>query len=183
MPPPPITDKPLVVRLKVTTTGMSQVGKSCLIKHYCEGRFVKKYLPTIGVDYGVRALELEGCTVRINFFDLSGLDEYQDIRKEFYSDTQGLLLVFDMSNRESFTALEKYYGEFAKSSTGAGSATASVYLIGTKADLPAAVSVDEATAYASRLKATFFKVSSCTGDGVASALNTIFKQIFSKTRA
>lgn len=181
MPPPPITDKPLVVRLKVTTAGMSQVGKSCLIKHYCEGRFVKKYLPTIGVDYGVRALELEGCTVRINFFDLSGLDEYQDIRREFYADTQGLLLVFDMSNRDSFVALEKYHGEFIRASTGTGSV--SIYLIGTKADLPAAVSVDEAMAYASRLKATFFKVSSCTGDGVASALNTIFKQIFSKTRA
>lgn len=179
MPPPPIIDKPLVVRLKVTTTGMSQVGKSCLIKHYCEGRFVKKYLPTIGVDYGVRALELDGCTVRINFFDLSGLDEYQDIRKEFYADTQGLLLMFDMSNRDSFTALDKYHGEFIKESTG----SASIYLIGTKADLPAAVSVDEATAYASRLKATFFKVSSSTGDGVASTLNTIFKQIFSKTRA
>ncbi|KAE8303359.1 RabJ-like protein [Giardia duodenalis] len=185
MPPPPISNKPLVVRLKVTTAGMSQVGKSCLIKYYCEGRFVKKYLPTIGVDYGVRALDLEGCTVRINFFDLSGLDEYQDIRKEFYSDTQGLLLIFDMSNRDSFTALEKYYGEFIKSSTGAGAGAGSVsiYVIGTKADLPAAVSVDEATTYASRLKGVFFKVSSCTGDGVAPALNTIFKQLFSKAKA
>ncbi|EFO61041.1 RabB [Giardia lamblia P15] len=183
MPPPPISNKPPVIRLKVTTAGMSQVGKSCLIKYYCEGRFVKKYLPTIGVDYGVRALDLEGCTVRINFFDLSGLDEYQDIRKEFYSDTQGLLLIFDMSNRDSFTALEKYYGEFVKSSMGVGAGTVSIYVIGTKADLPVAVSVDEATAYASRLKAAFFKVSSCTGDGVASALNTIFKQLFSKARA
>lgn len=180
MPPPAITERPLVVRLKVTTAGMSQVGKSCLIKHYCEGRFVKKYLPTIGVDYGVRALEMDGRTVRVNFFDLSGLDEYQDIRKEFYADTQGLLLVFDLSNRDSFTALDKFYGEFIKVSTGA--ASVSVYVIGTKGDLPPAVSPEEAASYASKIKGTFFRVSSSTGEGVAEALNTIFHKIFLKVK-
>lgn len=65
-----------------------------------------------------------------------------------------------MSNRDSFTALEKYYGEFIKSSTGAGAGAGSVsiYVIGTKADLPAAVSVDEATTYASRLKGSSLRL-------------------------
>jgi DnaJ family protein C protein 27 len=35
------------------------VGKSCLIKRYCEGKFVSRYISTIGVDFGVRAVTIE----------------------------------------------------------------------------------------------------------------------------
>ena len=45
-------------RIKILVTGPFKSGKSCLIKNYCEGRFVKKYLPTIGIDYGVRSVEI-----------------------------------------------------------------------------------------------------------------------------
>lgn len=42
--------------LKVASMGDTRVGKSCLIKRYCEGRFVDKYITTIGVDYGVKKM-------------------------------------------------------------------------------------------------------------------------------
>ncbi len=42
------------------SVGDTQVGKSCLIKRYCEGRFVNKYITTIGVDYGVKKLNVFG---------------------------------------------------------------------------------------------------------------------------
>jgi small GTP-binding protein len=72
-------------RLHVVTTGDSQVGKSCLIKRYCENKFVSRYIPTIGVDYGVKVVEVAGGGhARANFFDLSGVDAHLEIRNEFY---------------------------------------------------------------------------------------------------
>lgn len=47
------------ILFKITSVGNSEVGKSCLIKRYCEGRFVKRYISTIGVDYGVKKLQLK----------------------------------------------------------------------------------------------------------------------------
>jgi DnaJ family protein C protein 27 len=52
-------------RIKVVSLGDAGVGKSCLIKRHCEGKFVARYVPTIGVDYGVKPLQLGGHEVRV----------------------------------------------------------------------------------------------------------------------
>lgn len=54
--PPSALDSP---RVKILTVGNAGVGKSCLIKRYCEGRFVAKYIPTIGIDYGVKRVDIQ----------------------------------------------------------------------------------------------------------------------------
>ena len=71
-------DEPGPIRVKVISLGDVQVGKSCLIKKYCEPtRFVSNYIPTIGVDYGVKATSNKmndgrKLQIKIDFFDLSG---------------------------------------------------------------------------------------------------------------
>ena len=65
-------------RIKIISIGSAKVGKSCLIKKYCEkNRFVSNYIPTIGVDYGVKSttrMMEDGSTlnIKIDFFDFSG---------------------------------------------------------------------------------------------------------------
>jgi GTPase SAR1 family protein len=59
-------------RIKIVSMGDMAVGKSCIIKRYCEERFVQKYISTIGIDYGVKPHNLKGTDVRINFWDMSG---------------------------------------------------------------------------------------------------------------
>jgi DnaJ homolog subfamily C member 27 len=78
---------------------------------FCEEQFVSKYIPTIGVDYGVKPLALAGHDVRVNFFDLAGQPEYEVIRQEFYKDAQGALLVYNPAERESFVALQRWLRE------------------------------------------------------------------------
>lgn len=72
--------------IKILTIGDPEVGKSCLIKRYCEGRFVSRYIPTIGVDYGVKKMNIKGFKVHVNFFDLSGENDYLTISKDFIKD-------------------------------------------------------------------------------------------------
>jgi len=72
--------KPETLTIKIVSVGNAEVGKSCLIKRYCEGRFVKRYISTIGIDYGVKKLSLKGYNVSVNFFDLSGSEDYKLIR-------------------------------------------------------------------------------------------------------
>lgn len=63
-------------------------GKSCLIKRYCEDKFVSKYIGTIGVDYGVKPLSLGEFDVKVNLWDMAGAPEYLEVRNEFYKDAQ-----------------------------------------------------------------------------------------------
>jgi DnaJ family protein C protein 27 len=45
----------------------SGVGKSCLIKRFCEKKFVSKYIATIGVDFGMKPLSIDGIDVRVDY--------------------------------------------------------------------------------------------------------------------
>jgi len=92
------------IRIKVISFGDQCVGKSCLIKRFCEGKFLPKYISTIGVDFGVKPVTVGMETVKVlycyldfvqslgkvNFFDLAGGDWYYDIRSEFYRDSYGV---------------------------------------------------------------------------------------------
>ena len=59
--------KPL--RVKIITIGNSEAGKSCIIKRYCEKRFVPKYLQTIGIDYGVTKVNIKEREIKLNIFE------------------------------------------------------------------------------------------------------------------
>ena len=87
---------------------MAVLGWLC---RFCEGRYTDKYVPTIGIDYGVKKHAVDQRDVRINFFDMAGQPEYLAIRSEFYQDAQGALLVFDPANRASFEALPGWLEE------------------------------------------------------------------------
>ncbi|MNE93714.1 Ras family protein [compost metagenome] len=74
--------------------GESEVGKTSLIKRYCEEKFVNRYVGTIGVDFGVKRVVIDNHEMRVNFWDLSGHPEFFEVRNEFYKDTQGVCLIY-----------------------------------------------------------------------------------------
>jgi DnaJ family protein C protein 27 len=96
-------------RVKILSIGPAASGKSCLIKRYCESKFTEEYISTIGIDYGVKAIE--SSDIRFNFWDTAGDDVYFDIRNEFYKDTQIAILVYDVSSAETFNSLSRWYEE------------------------------------------------------------------------
>jgi len=91
--------------------GDAASGKSCLVKRYCEERFVSKYISTIGIDYGVKPTKIAGKDVRVNFWDMSGSEAFFEVRNEFYKDASGAILVYDVSNKKSFENLQVRSGE------------------------------------------------------------------------
>lgn len=123
-------------RIKLLTVGSSGVGKSCFVKRFCEDRFVSKYIPTIGIDYGVKKADVNAGTlakymekeatgrrktgqglptgVRINFWDISGGAESAEIRNEFYGPAQGIILMYDIRDENSFYALDEWWEEIGK---------------------------------------------------------------------
>lgn len=80
-------------------------------RRFCEGQFAAKYIPTIGIDYGVKKVATTSRDIRLNFFDMAGQQEYEAVRAEFYADAQGGLLVFNPAERASFAALSLWMAE------------------------------------------------------------------------
>ena len=102
-------------RISLLTAGDTGVGKTSLVRRFCEGQFPVRAAPTVGVDFGVHAARTgNGRSVRANFFDLSGAAAYKDTRVEFWRDVHGALLVYDAGDRASFDALGAWLDEGAR---------------------------------------------------------------------
>eukprot|EP00731_Ephydatia_muelleri_P010739 Em0005g1325a len=99
------------LRIKVISMGAAEAGKSCLIKRFCEKRFVPKYMATLGIDFGVTKVKVGDRDIKVDIFDMAGQPFFAEVRNEFYKDTQGAILVFDVSSRTSFEALSSWLGE------------------------------------------------------------------------
>lgn len=161
------------VFFKIISVGSQETGKSCLIKRYCEGRFVKRYISTIGIDYGVKKLKIKDHSIAINFFDLSGNDAYSEIRQEFYPDTSGVIMVFDVDNRDSYISLVHWEDEMKK--CGVDMKRVKVILCGNKSDLKnREVQANEAQRWAKGRGYDYFETSANSGTNVTESFEHLF---------
>lgn len=166
--------KPATLRIKVISMGSEGVGKSCIIKRYCEERFVPKYISTIGIDYGVKKVIADGNEARVNFWDLAGAAEYLEIRNEFYKDAQCAILVYDVTSLRSFQALD----DFLKESARFGAKDLVIAVCANKCDLPKRViSEADGKKWATARGYSYFDTSASTGQNI----NAMFDQLFSDT--
>jgi DnaJ family protein C protein 27 len=139
-----------------------------------DGGVSKRYIATIGVDYGVKPHTVAGQNMRVNFWDLSGHAEFAEVREEFYRDTQGLVLVFDVSSAASFQAL----GAFIAEAKAHGYPTGPVpgALCANKCDLRRAVSEAEGRDFAKQHGLGYFETSALTG----ALVNEVFEYVFAE---
>jgi DnaJ family protein C protein 27 len=165
--------KPPTVFFKIISVGNQEAGKSCLIKRYCEGRFVKRYISTIGIDYGVKKLDLLDHKVCINFFDLSGNDEYKMIRTEFYKDASGIVMVFDVDNRDSYISLVHWEEEMKR--YGLDMSRVKVVVCGNKCDSKGReVKEAEAQRWAKQRNWDYYETSASDGKNVQESFECCF---------
>jgi len=177
-PAKPVIQPKKAVRMKVVSMGDAAVGKSCLIKRYCERRFVSKYITTIGVDFGVKPAEVKGREVKVNFWDLAGPKEYFDVRNEFYKDSQGALLVYDVSSRPTFESLDTWMAEALKHGAPKDMV---VYVCANKSDkMKREVTEKEGRVWAQRRGFKFFQTSANSGEGVDDMFEGIFAEVYER---
>ncbi|XP_074656441.1 dnaJ homolog subfamily C member 27-like [Tubulanus polymorphus] len=168
------------VRIKIISMGNTESGKSCIIKRYCEKRFVHKYLATIGIDYGVTKVNVKEKEVKVNIFDMAGHPIFYEVRNEFYKDTQGALLVFDVTDRRSFECLETWMNELKNDIGNPGDVDNIVFVVcANKIDLKTKRAVDETEAryWAESRGFHYYETSAQNGDGVQEMFQVLFEGV------
>jgi len=169
------------MRVRIVIAGPEQSGKSCIIKRYCEKRFVTKYLPTVGIDYGATRIYVDKKEISVHIFDTSGADMFADVRNEFYRDAHGLLLVMDVTRRETFEILADWVLEIKQEliREGRGLDSTICFLAANKCDEAASREVDEVEArlWAELHGFVYCETSANTGLGITDMFHTFFSQI------
>lgn len=116
---------------KLIIIGDSGIGKSSLLNRFADDVYTDSYISTIGVDFKIRTIDIDGKMCKLQIWDTAGQERFRTITSSYYRGAHGILLVFDITNPESFVNLTAWLKEV----TNYASETVNLILIGTKSDL------------------------------------------------
>lgn len=95
------------VQIKLLLIGDSGVGKSCCLLRFSEDSFTPSFITTIGIDFKIRTIELDGKRVKLQIWDTAGQERFRTITTAYYRGAMGILLVYDVTDERSFNS--EYY--------------------------------------------------------------------------
>ena len=97
--------EPLV---KLLLIGDSGVGKTNLLLRYSDAAFSFNNIPTIGIDFRIKTVELKGGRrVKLQIWDTAGQERFLNITRNYYRGAMGIMIVYDVTNSRSFDNVTK----------------------------------------------------------------------------
>jgi len=160
---------------KLVLIGDSGVGKSCLLLRFADDSFTDSYISTIGVDFRFRTVNIEQKTVKLQIWDTAGQERFRTITSAYYRGAHGIIMVYDVTNYESFEHVEEWLNEVNRHA----SESTLKLLVGNKADLAddKKVETEEAETFAKNLNISFLETSAKNATNVEAAFLTMAKQL------
>jgi small GTP-binding protein len=154
--------------LKVVIAGDGNVGKTSLIRRWCEGKFETSRVMTIGVDFQTKLVTLPDGPVKLSIWDVAGQERFQSLRTGFYKGSRAVALVYDVTEKTSLPDLVRWREEISKSVN-----HGKYVVVGNKIDLPRAVAVEDARRFADEMGAPYVETSAATGEGVPALFDAL----------
>merc|ERR1712150_118274 len=166
------------VEFKLMMLGDSGVGKTAILRRYCDDTFDAKWINTIGIDFKMKHVEIEDKKVRLQIWDTAGQERFQAMAHSFYRGAAGILLVYDITSLESFEHVEKWMTSISTH----GSDDVIVTLIGNKRDITnhRNVSVSKGENLAKQYGIDFFETSAKTKENIDEAFANLSEKVFKK---
>ena len=158
---------------KILLLGNSDVGKSSLILRYVDQVWSDTFVPTIGVDFKVKTLELQNKQIKMQIWDTAGQERFRNVISSYFRGAHGILLIYDVTNRDSFKNLESWLIEIEKNA----SENVLKILIGNKNDLvdDKEIKTEEGQAFANRNGMQFIETSAKENTNVTEAFESLAK--------
>ncbi|XP_059812520.1 ras-related protein Rab-18-like [Hypanus sabinus] len=168
-------DEEHLATLKILLIGESGVGKSSLLLRFTDGTFDSEIASTIGVDFKVKTMRFDGNNVKLAIWDTAGQERFRTLTPSYYRGAQGVILVYDVTRRESFVKLENWLNELDTYSTKHGIVK---MLVGNKIDkVNHEVDRNEGLRFARKHSMLFIETSAKTCDGVVCAFEEVVEKI------
>ncbi|KAF8554316.1 ras-domain-containing protein [Imleria badia] len=164
--------------IKLVLTGDSGVGKSSLLHRFCDDAWTSSITATIGVDFKVRIIEVDGKRIKLQIWDTSGRERFRTLTAAYYRGAMGILLVYDVTDEQSFSNIRMWHADIEQHAPEG----VNKYLIGNKSDWTdkRVVTVDRGRELANELGIKFMETSAKVNDGIEEAFTTFARSVTTK---
>ncbi|CAD8083743.1 unnamed protein product [Paramecium sonneborni] len=161
---------------KIVLSGDSGVGKSNLLLRFTKNQFNPDSKTTIGVEFATRSISISGKIIKAQIWDTAGQERYRAITSAYYRGAIGAVLVYDITNKQSFEAVERWLQEVRENAD----KDIVIMIIGNKSDLKhlRAIRMESGQDLAQMYKVAFIEASAQDGSNVDQAFTQIIQQIY-----
>ncbi|XP_018545758.1 ras-related protein Rab-15 [Lates calcarifer] len=159
------------ILLRLLMLGDSGVGKTCMLRRFTESEFDPSHISTIGVDFKMKTLEIDGIKVRVQIWDTAGQERYQTITKQYYRRAQGIIFVYDITNEPSFQHIAKWASDVDECAPD----KVQRILVGNKSDeeLGRQVTTEQGSKLAETYEMDFFETSASTNSNISESFTRV----------
>ena len=168
-------DSSYEIIFKTLIIGDANVGKSNLLIRYVKNEYVPDMKSTVGVEFGSKILKIYDINVKVQIWDTAGQERYRSVTSSYYKGSKGVLIVYDISNYNSFESVDRWINEFRMKSD----ENSAIVLVGNKNDNEELrkVTIEEGEEKAKKYNLGFFETSAKEGKNVDEAFKCLFEKV------
>ena len=160
---------------KIVVCGDPGVGKTSTILRLTDNAFMRTYVPTLGVSISERLLTLGDKHVNLILWDIAGQSKFEIMRRHFYKGTDAVILIFDLTNRQSFESVSNWFKDIKKYEKDVIG-----LIFGNKEDLldKRKIPTEEAINTANALNLEYVETSALTGKNIEQSFYKVAETLF-----
>ena len=164
------------IKFKILVIGESTSNKTSLIRRYTKDQFGGIYLNTVGIDFQDKLIQIEDKKVKLQIWDTAGQERFRNVAKNYFQNTQGFVLVYNITDRQSFEKLSFWLEQIKLNA----SEKVKIVLVGNNCDLSdkRQVSIEEGEAFAKKNNMKFFEASPKDGTNVNELFYYLANEIY-----
>ncbi|XP_003379377.1 GTP-binding protein Ypt2 [Trichinella spiralis] len=160
---------------KIVLIGDMGIGKTCVVQRFKNGTFLERQGSTIGVDFTMKTLIVDGKRVKLQVWDTGGQERFRTITQSYYRSANGIIICYDVTCRKSFKNVRRWLDDVLKFAA----PNVVKLLVATKIDLEndRLVSTEEGEALAQAEQMNFIETSAKENLNVDQAFENLAKDL------
>ena len=162
------------IKLKLLIIGDSAVGKTSMLLKYTDNFFPESHLATIGVEFKTKDIKYNGYNINLQVWDTAGQERFKSITKSFFRNANGIIFVYDITQKNSFKNVKDWIKDSEANDTGFKR-----ILVGNKIDLQnkRQVQLNEVKDWADKKNLEVIEASAKTGANIDKAVMKLIELI------